>query len=272
MRGVSRDSLAKALAEADRLVAESGPDALRSIAGELFTIVHLLSTEARLRRVVSDPGVAADQRAALLSDVLGARVSQRALQVAEVLVRSQWSTPRDLLDATDEVAANVLFAAEESDGTLDEVEDELFRFARILEREPELRSALTDPSLPAERKQSLLDALLGGKVRPATEALVLEVTLHERGRTIDRGLEEYGRLAAARRDRLVARVTSAVPLSDAQLTRLASTLATQLGHQVHLNLEIDEALVGGITVRVGDELYDGSIAHRIALARRLMTG
>ena len=89
MRGVSRNSLAKALAEADRLVAESAPDALRSIAGELFSIVHLLSTEARLRRVIRDPGVAADQRAALLSDVLGATVSQRALQVAEVLVRSQ---------------------------------------------------------------------------------------------------------------------------------------------------------------------------------------
>jgi F-type H+-transporting ATPase subunit delta len=272
MRGVSRDSLAKALAEADRLVADRAPDALRSIAGELFTIVHLLSTEARLRRVVSDPGVAADQRAALLSDVLGARVSQRALQVAEVLVRSQWSTPRDLLDATDEIAANVLFAAEERDDTLDEVEDELFRFARILEREPSLRSALTDPSLPEDRQQSLLDALLSGKVRPATEALVLEVALHARGRTIDRGLEEYGRLAAARRERLVARVTTAVPLSDAQHTRLAETLATQLGHQVHLNLEIDKALVGGITVHVGDELYDGSVAHRIALARRLMTG
>jgi F-type H+-transporting ATPase subunit delta len=272
MRGVSRDSLAKALAEADRLVADRAPDALRSIAGELFTIVHLLSTEARLRRVVSDPGVAADQRAALLSDVLGARVSQRALQVAEVLVRSQWSTPRDLLDATDEIAANVLFAAEERDDTLDEVEDELFRFARILEREPSLRSALTDPSLPEDRQQSLLDALLSGKVRPATEALVLEVALHARGRTIDRGLEEYGRLAAARRERLVARVTTAVPLSDAQHTRLAETLATQLGHQVHLNMEIDKALVGGITVHVGDELYDGSVAHRIALARRLMTG
>jgi F-type H+-transporting ATPase subunit delta len=272
MRGVSRDSLAKALAEADRLVADRAPEALRSIAGELFTIVHLLSTEARLRRVVSDPGVAADQRAALLSDVLGARVSQRALQVAEVLVRSQWSTPRDLLDATDEIAANVLFAAEERDDTLDEVEDELFRFARILEREPSLRSALTDPSLPEDRQQSLLDALLSGKVRPATEALVLEVALHARGRTIDRGLEEYGRLAAARRERLVARVTTAVPLSDAQHTRLAETLATQLGHQVHLNMEIDKALVGGITVHVGDELYDGSVAHRIALARRLMTG
>jgi F-type H+-transporting ATPase subunit delta len=70
----------------------------------------------------------------------------------------------------------------------------------------------------------------------------------------------------------VARVTTAVPLSDAQHTRLAETLATQLGHQVHLNMEIDKALVGGITVHVGDELYDGSVAHRIALARRLMTG
>ena len=157
MRGVSRDSLARAHGEVDRLVEDSAPDALRSVAGELFAVVHLLATEARLRRVVSDPAVAADQRAGLLTDVLAERVSMRALQVAEVLVRSPWSVPRDLVDAADEIAAGVLFAAEEKDDALDEVEDELFRFARILEREPTLRSALTDPSLPRERKQSLLD-------------------------------------------------------------------------------------------------------------------
>jgi F-type H+-transporting ATPase subunit delta len=98
------------------------------------------------------------------------------------------------------------------------------------------------------------------------------VVLHPRGRTVDRGLEEYGRLAAARRERLVARVRTVVPLTDDQQQRLADGLAAELGHRVHLNIEIDPELVGGITVRVGDELYDGSVAHRIALVRRLMAG
>jgi F-type H+-transporting ATPase subunit delta len=109
-------------------------------------------------------------------------------------------------------------------------------------------------------------------VRPATAVLVGQVVLHSRGRTIDRGLEEYARQAAARRDNMVARVSTVVPLSDEQQQRLAEGLARQLGHSVHLNIEVDPDLVGGLTVRVGDQLYDGSVAHRLAAVRRLMTG
>jgi F-type H+-transporting ATPase subunit delta len=272
MRGISRQSLGAGRARVDELTADAGADELRRLAGELFPVVHLLAGEPRLRRIVTDPAVGADQRAELRGGLLGDRVSASAAAVVEVLVRSSWSQPADIVDAADDVAAQVLFAAEERDDALDEVEDELFRFGRILEREPRLRSALTDPSLPAERKQSLLDALLQSKVRETTRVLIGEVVLHPRGRTIDRALEEYGRLAAARRERLVARVRSVVPLTEEQLTRLAEGLAAELGHRVHLNVEIDPDLVGGLTVRIGDELYDASIAHRLAAVRRLMAG
>lgn len=272
MRGVSRDSLRAARSRVDRLTTEPPPDALRRLAGELFAVVHLLTEQPRLRRVVSDPAVGADQRAALLTGLLADRVSAGASEVVDALVKSAWSRPADIVEATDEIAAEVLFAAEEREDRLDDVEDELFRFGRILEREPRLRSALTDPSLPTDRKKSLLDDLLRGKVREASAALIGEVVLHPRGRTVDRGLEEYGRLAAARRERLVARVRTVTPLTEEQLTRLAEALAEQVGHRVHLNVEIVPDLVGGLTVRVGDELYDGSIAHRLAAVRRLMAG
>jgi F-type H+-transporting ATPase subunit delta len=214
MRGISRQSLAAGRARVDELTADVGADDLRRLASELFLVVHLLAGEPRLRRIVSDPAVGADQRAELLGGVLGDRVSASAAAVVEVLVRSPWSRPADIVDAADDIAAQVLFAAEERDDTLDDVEDDLFRFGRILEREPRLRSALTDPSLPAENKQSLLDALLQGKVRDASQVLIREVVLHPRGRTIDRALDEYGRLAAARRERLVARARSVVPLTE----------------------------------------------------------
>jgi F-type H+-transporting ATPase subunit delta len=272
MQGASRHSLAAARDRIDAITADPAPDALRRLSGELFAVVHLLAGQARLRRLVSDPAVEGEDRSRLLIDLLGDRVSERAREVVDVLVRSAWSRPGDLVDATDELAAHVLFGAEEKDDALDEVEDELFRFGRILDREPRLRSALTDRSAPEPNRQALLDDLLADKVRPATATLVSEVVLHPRGRTIDRGLEEYGRLAAALRERLVARVRTVVPLTDDQQQRLADGLAAELGHRVHLNVEIDTELVGGITVRVGDELYDGSVAHRIALVRRLMAG
>jgi F-type H+-transporting ATPase subunit delta len=271
MRGVSRASLATVRGALLRRTSDGSPDALRTITAELFSVVHLLSAEARLRRLASDPAVDPGPRAGLLGELLGDKVGEGTRAVVDDVVRASWSEPNDLVDALDELAADLLFEAEERVGSLDDVEDELFRFGRILAREPALRAALTDPALPDERKRLVLDKLLDGRTRSATGTLVSEVALHPRGRTLDRGLEEYGRLAAARRERRVARVRTVVALTDDQRRRLSDALAAQLGHQVHLNVELDPGLVGGITVRVGDELYDGSIAHRLSVARRLMT-
>lgn len=275
MRGVSRASLASAWEKLDGLLPSSRKVAAqqRAIAEELFAVVGLLDSNARLRRMLSDPGVHADRRASLAADILeSSSLSEQTSEVVEALVRSTWGKPVDLVDAADQLAAQALFAAAEQSGNLDDVEDELFRFGRILDREPQLRSALTSPSLPAERKSELLDALLRERVQDATHVLVRELVLHPRGRTIDRGLEEYGRLAAARRERLVARVRTVVPLTDEQLEHLAASLAERLGHEVHLNVELAPDLIGGLTVRVGDVLFDGSVAHRLALARQVMTG
>jgi F-type H+-transporting ATPase subunit delta len=276
MRGVSRASLATAWEKLDGLLLGGSKRVAaeqRTIAEELFAFVSLLDSNARLRRMVSDPGVDPDRRARLAADLLeSSSLSEQTLEVVESLVRSSWGRPVDLVDSADQLAAQALFAGAEQTGDLDDVEDELFRFGRIIDREPQLRSALTSPSLPADRKAELLDALLDDRVHDATKVLVRELVLHPRGRTIDRGLEEYARLAAARRERLVARVRTVVPLTDEQLENLAASLAERLGHEVHLNVELDPDLVGGLTVRVGDVLFDGSIAHRLALARQVMTG
>jgi F-type H+-transporting ATPase subunit delta len=276
MQGVSRASLAVVREQLDSLLtggSKKDAAAQRKVAEELFAVVGLLEANPRLRRMLSDPAVQGDRRAQLAGDVLGgSSLSDATTEIVEALVRSSWSRPADLVDAADQMAAQALFAGAEHADALDEVEDELFRFGRILDREPALRSALTDPSLPAERKVELLDALLDDRVQDATRVLVRELALHPRGRTIDRGLEEYARVAAARRERLVARVRTVVPLTDAQLTQLAAALAERLGHQVHLNVELDPDLIGGVTVRVGDVLFDGSVSHRLALARRVMTG
>jgi F-type H+-transporting ATPase subunit delta len=275
MLGVSRGSLATVRARLDSILSgDSKKDAAvkQQVAEELFAVVELLDGNARLRRMLSDPAVDASRREQLAADLFADRLSELTSEIVEALVGASWGKPADLVDAGDELAAQALFAMAEQVDVLDEVEDELFRFGRILDREPALRRALTDPALPSSRKTELVEALLGDKVQKPTLVLVCEVVLRPRGRTIDRGLEEYARLAAARRERLVARVRSAVPLTDEQLEHLAGSLAARLGHPVQLNVELAPELIGGLTVRVGDVLFDGSIAHRIALARRVMTG
>jgi F-type H+-transporting ATPase subunit delta len=275
MQGVSRGSLVGVREKLDS-VFEAGTKkeaaAQRQVAEQLFAVLELLDANAQLRRMLSDSAVDADRKASLAADLFGEQLSAQTSEVVEALVRASWGRPSDLIAATDELAAQALFATAEKVDVLDDVEDELFRFGRILDREPALRSALTDPSLPNDRKTELVEALLGERVQDATLVLVREVVLHPRGRTIDRALEEYGRLAAARRERLVAQVRTVVALTDEQLEKLGAALAARLGHQVHLNVELDPPLLGGLTVRVGDILFDASISHRLAVARRVMTG
>ena len=188
------------------------------------------------------------------------------------MVRSRWSTSRDLVDAVEVLADSADLVAAERAGSLEETEDELFRFGRTVSSSPELRAALANPSASAEAKGQLLHTLLGGKARPATERLVTRLVSQPRGRSLEGGIESLSKLAAERRGRSVAIVTSAVPLSDQQKQRLGSVLASMYGRQMHLNLDVDPGVLGGITVRVGDEVINGSIADRLGEAERRMAG
>ena len=162
--------------------------------------------------------------------------------------------------------------AAEGEGVLDDVEDELFRFARLLEREPALRAALTDPGLPDDRKSSLVTDLLGGKAKPATVRLVEIAVTRSRGRSLEAALEDLVELAAARRSRYVAQVRVARPLEAAQETRLQTTLTRIYGREVSLQIDVDPAVLGGLEVRVGDEVIDGTVQRNLSNVRRSLAG
>src|SRR5205085_1041598 len=118
----------------------------------------------------------------------------------------------------------------------------------------------------------LLDDVLRDKVRPTTLRLASEAVRSPRGRRLDRVLEDYVRFAAERRQRLVAEVWSAVALTEEQTARLGEALAAAFGRRVQIQTTVDQALLGGLTVRVGDEVIDGSIINRVDLARRRIAG
>lgn len=186
------------------------------------------------------------------------------------MVRSRWSQSRDLVDSTEELANTADLTAAQRSGDLDDVEDELFRFGRIVASDTGLRSALTSRTATPAAKGELLRSLLGGKARPTTERIVTRLVTQPRGRSLEAGLESLSKLAADRRDRVVAVVTSAVPLSDRQKQRLGAALAKIYGLQMHLSLDVDPEVLGGIVVRVGDEVINGTIAERLDEATRRM--
>ena len=161
----------------------------------------------------------------------------------------------------------MVLAAEAENG-LDDLEDGLFRFGRVVSAEPQLRAALASTYLPADRKEQLLTALLRGKVTGVTQRLITQMVVHPRGRGLTAALEMCAGLAARRRQQLIAVIRSAVELSAAQRRRLADALAASYGHPVHLNVVIDPSVVGGISVQIGDELIDGTAASRLSAVRR----
>lgn len=269
--GASREATAAARERLDALADSTAVDVER-LAGELAAVTGLLDREVSLRRILTDPAQDGQAKADLLRRILGGQVGGDTLDLLGGLVRSRWSQPRDLVDTIEELAAVAELIGAQRAGKLDDVEDELFRFGRIVQSSPELRLALGDRAATHAAKEGLIRSLLGGRTNPVTERLVTRLVSHPRGRSLGTGLEAYSKLAAARRGRVVAVVTTAVPLSDRQRARLAAALAKLLGHPVHLNLDVDPEVIGGISVRVGDEIIDGSITSRLDEAARRLAG
>jgi F-type H+-transporting ATPase subunit delta len=272
MQGASRASLAQAWTALQRQLASSGPQVdAAQVGDELFGVVGVIDTQVALRRALSDPALEGDRKAGLIEAVVGSQVSAATLEILRGVVAARWSRMRDLPDAIETLAVLADLIGADLEGrsdAADDVEDELFRFGRIVEARPALRDALSSHTLPDANKIALVAALLEGKATKTTLRLVTQVATRPRGRSPEDALAAYAQVAAQRRERLVARVTTAIPLSDDEGERLRLALAGLYGHDVHLQIEVDATLVGGVVVQVGDEVLDGSVAGRLAEARR----
>ncbi|MFP5346581.1 MAG: F0F1 ATP synthase subunit delta, partial [Actinomycetes bacterium] len=183
-----------------------------------------------------------------------------------------WSSARDLGDACEHLGAVAVVASAEDDGTLERLEDELFRFGRIVDGDQELRRTLDDRSLPSEGKGRLVEQLLEGKATSQTTILARQAAAHPRGRRIDAALEDFGQMVAERRNRLVATVQSALPLTESQRERLSAALTRIYGLRMHLDVEVDPQVLGGLRIQVGDEVIDGTVVTRLDEARRRLAG
>ncbi|PFG99096.1 ATP synthase F1 subcomplex delta subunit [Saccharopolyspora erythraea NRRL 2338] len=267
MNAASRDALAAT--ELQLLQATDGAAAaeITGLADELFGVAELLRREATLRRALADASTDPRTREDLARGLLADRLGGRALPVVVEAVRSRWSSAKDLISGLERLARTALLVQAERAGRLDAVEDELFRLGRIIGGQVDLERLLSDPTTSAEGKATVVDQLISGKVEEVTQSLVRQLVTHPQGRVSD-GLEELAELSAKRRERSVAHVRSATPLSEEQQQRLASTLQRIYSRPIALHLEVDPDLGGGLLVRVGDEIIDGSVAGRLQSLRR----
>jgi len=268
----SRATLAAGIDALDGIIDRARPEQLGPLADQLFAVTELLVREAGLRRALADPSADPDRRQALFDRLLGNQLDGQALELLRPLVRERWSSPRDLAGAVETLSRRAVLGIAERAGALDDVEDQLFRFGRILDGESRLALALEDPLAPTDRKVALLDRLIGDRVDRTTHQLLEHAVRASRGHGLEQAVTALVELAAARRERYVAYVTAPAPLTEQQESRLARSLSRVYGRQISLQVTVDPALLGGLVVRVNDEVIDGSVVSRLAAIRQRMTG
>ena len=166
-------------------------------------------------------------------------------------------------DARIDGYARALFEVARAEGTIDEVEDELFRFARSYESSDALRNALTDEMVPAAKRQAIVEDLLGGKATSTTTQLVSMVVGAGRGRDLPAIVDQLVNRANAAKDLEVAHVRTAVALTSDQEARLKAALENATGRSLNLKAVVDPSVVGGVVATVGDDVIDDSVRTRI---------
>ena len=268
MSAASRESYADASDKLTAFGAKATAAQLATVADEILSVAALLRAQPRLRRALTDPARSGADRADLLRSLLAGKLTQATVDTLATLVSGRFARATELLDAVERLGVETLLSSAERADTLAEVEDELFRFGHIVSGNAELAVTLSDPSASTDRQVKLVADLLKGKSQPATLRLV-EVALEGfGGRSFESSLIRLVEMTAAKRDREVAYVTVARPLTDADEQALAAKLSDMYGRQVSLKVDVDPEVIGGVSVQVGSDLYDGTILRRLTEARQ----
>ncbi|MGH3874528.1 MAG: F0F1 ATP synthase subunit delta [Pseudonocardiaceae bacterium] len=271
MQPASRAALAKAREQLVNRINDPGTASARErsrVGDDLGGVAAVLGEQPAIRRHLADSAAPQQVRRTMVEALFGAQVSQVTRQILGDVVALRWSRPRDLVDGIEELAWQVLLTVAEQTRSLEDVEDELFRFGRILAAQPRLVTLLGEQSAPVARRLQLLNTVLAGRTRPVTRKLVEQAVRAPRGRRIHEIVDVLVDRAAARRQRSVAQVSAAGPLSPQQEQRLIDVLNRIYRRPISLKIDLDPELLGGLVIRVGDEVIDGSVAARLAQARQ----
>ena len=267
--GSSRKSLVASRVSLDAAVKGADAKSASALSSDLFFVADVLSTNIAVRRALTDPSRDGTAKAAFISDLLGKKIGALALGLITELSSLRWSSPKDLVLVVEQLAIEAEASAANIAGELDRVEDEIFTAATAFASSSELRKALTSDATNA--KATLVADILKG-ASGSTVKLVSQLVNAWRGRSIESAFADYQWALAARRNRVIAHVRVATPITQAQLDRLTATLTSKVGQPVRINVEIDPSVIGGVSVKFADEMVDGSVSNRLAGAARALAG
>jgi ATP synthase F0 subunit b/ATP synthase F1 delta subunit len=270
MRSASRLSLDALMKRFGEIAKDLDDRGLSTLADELTSVAALFERESVVTRYLTLPAEDASPRVRLIERLVSDKVGEPALEVLKAAVSQRWSASKDLVDAVELVLRNALLTRAEHAGSLDEVEDQLFWFSRIVDAQPRLSILLGDYEAPADSRVRLLHNVLESAsttVNPVTVELLSKTVELLRGEPAEDAVLTLAEVAVARRGEVVAHVNAATELSVAQQERLSQVLSRTYGHPVTVQMQIDPALLGGLAISVGDEVIDGTLSSRLAAAQ-----
>jgi F-type H+-transporting ATPase subunit delta len=266
MRGAS----AEAMADLSEKLGKTRTLADAATIGEqLFGVARVLREEVALRRVATDSSVEAEAKTGLVKTIFGSALSDGSLRVVTDAVQQRWTVSRDLPEALEHLGVVSLVRSAGKDG--ERISDELFGVRQLIDANPELRAALSDPARSAEDRNRLLSGLIDGKTLPATAQLVAQAVATTVG-TFDSVLKAYQEVAADAQGETIATVHTARELSVDDQRRLTGALGKQYDTDVHLHVVVDPELVGGLRIEIRDDVIDGTVVSRLDDARRRLAG
>lgn len=247
-----------ALAEVKRPVAQLGD--------ELLAAARALASSHQLLSVLADVGVPVEQRTALVQRVFaGLHAQTRGILVS--LAGGRWSKPVDLIAGTEEVGLRALAASKFGEG----LDRELFSVLQTVGSDGRLELALGGMSSPVEARLALVDTLLQD-ASPATRSILKHIVQLPRGRKPLEALRDAQAIVAEARNRVVAVVQTATPLSAAQAAALSARLEQGYGRKISINQIVEPSLLGGVRITVGDDVIDGTVRARLDDLRLRLAG
>ncbi|ABK68040.1 MULTISPECIES: F0F1 ATP synthase subunit B/delta [Mycobacterium avium complex (MAC)] len=269
MRSSSRVALVNLTERFTTVAKDLDNKALSALSSELVSVAQMLDREIVVTRYLTVPAEDAGPRVRLIERLLSGKVGDVTLEVLRAAVSERWSANSDLIDALEHLSRQALLEVAERENKVDEVEEQLFRFSRILDVQPRLAILLGDYAVPVEGRVGLLRKVLDSAsitVNPIVAALLTQTVELLRGRPAEEAVQFLAEVAVARRGEVVAQVSAAADLSGAQRSRLTEVLSRIYGHPVSVQLQIDTELLGGLLIAVADEVIDGTLASRLAAA------
>ncbi len=270
MRSASRDALTDLSKQFAELAEGLDDQGLSTLADDLTSVAAILIHETVVTRYLTLPAEDASPRVRLIERLLSGKIGEPALEILKSAVSERWSDEADLIDSIELLSRQAVLIRAERAGHADDVEDELFRFSRILDAQPRLSILLGDYEVAADTRLGLLRNVLdgaGSAVNPATADLLSKTVQLLRGQSAENAVQGLAEVAVARRGEVVAHVSAAAELSDTQRTRLTEVLSRIYGHPVTAQLHTDPELLGGLAISVGDEIIDGTLSSRLAAAQ-----